>query len=388
MHRGDWATIRSAGVTLLVGLLAAVLAGTVSYAAMRTAATSDGDSSTAVVELGVTQEVSWPFFDVVFQEAVLAAQEQRSSVEETLGDMLFAYRVEQPEALLLVTIEVEAADPDSAVAGAEHAAEQTLAQLEGRRTAPLDAAISTLEDRLVEVEAEIAEAERDLDAALAATDSAVDATAAALASVDRDEARNRLDSYSNQRRSIEGDLDGARLERSLLQPQVAIVGRSAPSALESASSNKSLAVAVGVAAAAGLAAVALSRSQGRVRSAAHAASELGIPALDASTSTAEVERALHRAWSDGHDSLLVDQAGKAEPLLPDEWLDGGRWVYPISPKTQLPLIPADATGDPDVGRCRGVVVFGERHRTTLRRLRTAARRHEAAGVVVVAIVLR
>ncbi|MEZ5229367.1 MAG: hypothetical protein R2710_22725 [Acidimicrobiales bacterium] len=342
MHRGDWATIRSAGVTLLVGLLAAVLAGTVSYAAMRTAATSDGDSSTAVVELGVTQEVSWPFFDVVFQEAVLAAQEQRSSVEETLGDMLFAYRVEQPEALLLVTIEVEAADPDSAVAGAEHAAEQTLAQLEGRRTAPLDAAISTLRGSTRRGRGRDRRSGTRSGRCARRYGQRRRRYWRLLASVDRDEARNRLDSYSNQRRSIEGDLDGARLERSLLQPQVAIVGRSAPSALESASSNKSLAVAVEVAAAAGLAAVALSRSQGRVRSAAHAASELGIPALDASTSTAEVERALHRAWSDGHDSLLVDQAGKAEPLLPDEWLDGGRWVYPIQ---------SEDPAAPHSGRC-------------------------------------
>ncbi len=388
MSQGDWGFVRSNLAAVVLAAPAALVGGVAAFAAVQTTAETTDEQYTAVVELGVTQEVDWPFFDVVFEEAVLAAEEQHPAVEALLGDSLVEYTVDQPEALLLIEIIVVADTPEDAIAGADAAGELASSALEDGRRRPLEETIEVLEARAIEVADERSVAEIELAAALEAATSAEDDAALLPISDDASDARSRLNDANSALRSLEADLASRRLELSLLQPQVGVVGRTTPEAVATAESNKALVIGIGAAAAMWLAGVALVRSLGRVHSVAQASTELGVPAVDAST--LEVERTLHRAWADGHRGLLVDvTSGAPDPrsVFPGGWLDSERGDYLIDDSTSFPLVLVGDESDARAAACRGVIVFAERHRSSLLAVKRLARRHSAAGLEVVAVVL-
>ncbi len=388
MSHGDWGFIRSNLVAIALASPAALVAGVAAFAAVQATTETADDHHTAIVELGVTQEVTWPFFDVVFEEAVLVSEEQEPAVQSLLGDSLVDFTVDQPEALLLIEITVVADDPGDAIAGAELAGDQAVSALEQARLLPFDETIAVLEARIVEVTDELSIAEADLAAALAAATEAEDEAALLPISDDAADARSRIDDAGSELRSLESDIAGARLDRSLLQPQVGVVGRTSPEAADTASSNRALAIAVGAAAAVGLAGVALVRSLGRVHSVSQASTELGIPTIDASS--LEIERTLHRCWANGHRGILVDAvAGASDPrtVFPIGWQDEDHGDYMIDESSSLPLVVVSDEADARAAACRGVIVFAECHRSSLLAVKRLTRRHSAAGLEVVAVVL-
>lgn len=388
MQTSRWGAPKAAALTLVRVLPAAALSGLVVAVVAALALNYQQPEPTARVEVGISQAVTWPFFEVAVGSAEATAVELGSVVQDELGEDFIAYRVERVEGSLLFDIVVTATTGDLAMRGADLAFDEMVALLLASKSGSIQIELDVLGESLVVATAAAEAEEAAYVSALASRGSAeTDLEVAQAKSASEGLATSRA-ALDREVVELQSELADAELVQALLVDDVRVVSRT--SAEESESSNKRVAGAVGLGAGllVALGLLSLERSHGRIRSAKQVESELGLRCLAAvnngSVST-ELERVIHLAGANGHRCVLIESAGGggrsdsavSDIMLPDSILNDPDMQLVRDPASQPQLL----------GSCSGAIVLAPKGNTTLRELKRQVSRHETSGLEVVGVVL-
>lgn len=383
MLTNNWGPLKSSAVsfTRAVGL---AVVGAVPVALLAAVALNVRQPDpVASLEIGISHEVVWPFFEVAVGQAQSVAEEQEALLRDELGPDFIEYSVEREEGSLLFDIRVTATSADAAMSGAEAAFAATVSTMLDERSETVQTQLLILRETHVVATAAAETTEADYVLALAQrelAETALEDAEARAAAEGLSTSRTALD---REVAELESDIADAELVLALLAPDVQVI--SVTPADASSRSSKRLAAAAGLSAALliGAAVLAFDRSHGPIRSAKHGEAELGVRCLcasaDGSVST-ELERVVRHAATVGHKSLLITGPAKAafaEVTLPDELVDG-----------QNMRLVTDQAQDADLlGTCSGVVLLTPMHGTTVRSLKKQLANHESSGLEAVGVVL-
>ncbi|MGI9610553.1 MAG: hypothetical protein ACR2NL_09710 [Acidimicrobiia bacterium] len=299
-----WDSGRLAAVSALRTMPFWLLAGVLAFAAVGRLSTAQAASPVATAELGLTEAVVWPFYEVVLSEAYAAAVDAESAVVEEIGEALVAYDVRRPQDIGLVEIEVTASSKNQAQQGLETATNAVvaadIARLTGRlaeETDALETALATATEELNQIVTQIDSVTQQFDedqdrSEQLALEQELQVLQAERKSIQNTQLRAR---EQLAELAIEADAAASRID-------VSNVSSEAPS-----SRSLQLAAAVGTAIAAALAMSILSREQGRIQNPAHVRSVLGLPALrfpDTPTKAVALARLLHALREESGDRMI------------------------------------------------------------------------------------
>ena len=280
--------LRTAPLWILAGLFAYVVVGRVSD--------SQIPDPTATAEIGLTDQVVWPFYDVVLSETEALALESQPAAEGAIGDSLIEYEVSRPDNVGLIEIRVTATSEEAAREGVVAVSDamiaedlrvvtkqitdeiDALAASEAASTVELDAVIERIEALTAQFVPNLEESTRRLlDQQLQ------------IVNAERDSAQ-RL-----QLRARE-DLQRLGVELETTTSQIELTNLSSTAVAQTSSRSLQLAAAVGVAIAAALALNVLSRENGRIQNPAHVRAVMGLPSIqfpDSPTSSVALARLLY-----------------------------------------------------------------------------------------------
>ncbi|MFW2383408.1 MAG: hypothetical protein ACN4GZ_16760 [Acidimicrobiales bacterium] len=271
-----WDSTRVAAGSALRTMPFWLLAGVLAFVAVGRLTTGQTASPVATAELGLTESVVWPFYEVVLSEAYAAAVEAQAAVEQELGDALVSYEVRRPQSIGLVEIQVTASSASQAQRGLETATDAVVA-------ADLDRLTGRLAEEADALQTAEATATEELNAVVTKIDSVTQQFDPDQERSERLALEQELELLEAERRSIQNTQLRAREQLAELEIEVNTAATridvSSVTSQESSSRSLQLAAAVGTAIAAALALSVLSREQGRIQNPAHVRSVMGLPTL-------------------------------------------------------------------------------------------------------------
>ncbi len=280
--------LRTAPVWLLAGLFAFVVVGWISG--------SQVPDPTATAELGLTDQVVWPFYDVVLSETEARALEAEVLVQTALGDSLISYEVRRPDNVGLVEIRVTAATEADAVRGFTAVTDGVVAE-------DFQIVTKRITDQVEALEASELASTADLDSIVLRIEQLTAQFVPNLPESTRRLLDQQLQIVNAERDSAQRlqlraqeDLQRLGVELETTISQIEVSNFSSTAAVQQSSRPLQLAAAVGVALAAALALNVLSRENGRIQNPAHVRAVMGVPALqfpDTPTSAVALARLLY-----------------------------------------------------------------------------------------------
>ncbi len=388
--------VRTAPFWIAAGLLAWFVAGRLGDQQV--------EQPNATGELGLTDQVVWPFFDVVLSETEASALAAEDLARDALGADFVSYEVRRPDNIGLVEIRVTATTEEAARLGVTTVTDAIVA-------GDLERVTSDVQDRIEALRQAEADATEQLDGVIASIQETTARFVAGLPEATRRSLDQELQVLEAERDSAQRTQLGARedlqeldLERQATTSRVELSNLVSVAAPEAGSPALQLAAAVGVALAAALVLNVYTREQGRIQNPAHVRSVLNLPALDfPETPTTSVALArLLRAMNDESDirmigvaaiptgadsaqqmSLALKEVGE-DVLVTEFGFDSTR---PDSLAFSV-LDPFDSsTVDAQLACDAAVIVVWERH-TRLRTLRRKIQELEERGLPVRGVLLR
>jgi hypothetical protein len=268
-------TVTGAVRTAPLWILAGVLSAGVMSVLLNT---REVDPPSAVVQLGLTDQVVWPFYDVVLNESLARVGAAETEVQDALGDSFISYEAALPEGRAVVEVVIVAETADDAERGARIMADLVM-------TASLDLLNEGLTGRQVVFRTTESEAAEDLDKIA----SEIAATTAQFTPGIGEAARRSLDQQlqvlyteqdSTQRAQLEARNKANQLgqELELAKSEIEVSNITVTTPEESSSSFAPLAAAgLGVAILAAVGLTTWSLEHGRIRSEAQLRTVLDIP---------------------------------------------------------------------------------------------------------------
>ena len=349
------------------------------------------DDSQAVARVGLTDEVTWPFYDVVRDGIATLAEtdDVGSAVREELGGEFVAFDVDVPEAQAAVDLAVTATTPEAADRGAVAAADDVVRRNLVSRRAVAQAELDLLNEVLATAEADAANKATAVEDLIDGYDGLSDEIA--IRQVDESVRVAIIERDAAVRAAGDSASSVLAMERTLVSVDAEVKFVRLEGASESEVSSAVIG-AVGLAAAllAMLIVVIGSRENGWVRSSEQIRSVVGVDviSLDGSDALLMLPRQLLKGGKVG--AAVVGVAGgdhTSFDVLVKAVEAAGMKVNNDSGITVVDLEGPSVDGSPPSVAATSAVVIVKRKRSRIRDLKARVDLLESSGLPVAGVVL-
>ena len=392
--------------TALAVVPVAALLGLGATLAARVFVSQAPTTATGLAQVTLTDEVRWPFFDVVVIEVANLAESQefQQAVEQAYPDETFEMTSEVPTTVdAVIDIEVIAEDADTAREIARSAGSWLVDQHEGSRIETLERRLDRSRDELETTNELRDTAVRQAQTLVQARAADVDGVQAARLDREIDEANRAVLHYNDTILELEASIRDQEIGLELVAPEISVARVQATS---SEPGESSLPVQAGVAVflLSGIVLAIVKRQHGRILSDDQVEAVLGMPVSPYSSADQNVHLARvlsHSRSSRGFSVIGVESAlpGSIAPTLAanlaglglpvessarglDEG-DGDDRIHlrPVAPK---PPLAGDAKA---LLECDAVLVVADPQNDRLMQIRRRLNRFRDQGIPVLAVVV-